>query len=349
MDKMKRLQSLVNGNTNGRPFISFWKHFPIDDREVEAMVNRTEEFQEITNSDFIKITYNGLLYTKDWGQELRWTDNKKEVDQISRFIINEASDWKRVEAVSVYEGELAKYLEMAKKIIDKYKGKVPVIATVFSPFSNVMKLSGNHIFRPKEDDAKIKSPSVYYYLENEPEKVLEALEKITETIANFVKELVDYGIDGIYYACQMSSEDVVSVEQYRQFGKPFDLKVLEEIRGKTWFNIIHIHGNKPMIEELKDYPVQAISYHDITSGISWSEARKVTDKILVGGINELDEIISSGTDEELMNHLQEACDRLNDGKFILAPACTIPLDIPEERFNLIRELVDKVNYTGSIK
>lgn len=56
----------------------------------------------------------------------------------------------------------------------------------------------------------------------------------------------------------MSSYDKCTDRQYLEYGKPYDLRVLEAA-GKGWMNTIHCHGDHIMFHILKDYPVQVFN------------------------------------------------------------------------------------------
>ena len=71
-------------------------------------------------------------------------------------------------------------------------------------------------------------------------------------------EAIRLGADGIFFASQMSSYDSMTVEEYAEYGKPYDLKVLEAA-GNGWFNTLHAHGNNIMFELLRDYPVSVFN------------------------------------------------------------------------------------------
>ena len=99
----------------------------------------------------------------------------------------------------------------------------------------------------------------------------------------FLEELVKGGIDGVFFATQLACYNRTTKEQYDEFGRKYDLQVLDSIKDKTWFNMIHIHGaDQLFFDEIEDYPVQAFNWEDINSNISMEYARAHSDKILCG-------------------------------------------------------------------
>lgn len=83
-------------------------------------------------------------------------------------------------------------------------------------------------------------------------------EKITETTCNLVREVLKTGADGIFFASQMSCYDTMTDKEYLEFGKPYDLKVLEAA-SEGWFNVLHAHGENQM----SDGRNEAHGYHEL--------------------------------------------------------------------------------------
>ena len=143
------------------------------------------------------------------------------------------------------------------------------------------------------------------------------------------------GADGIFFASQLGTYDKMSVAEYEEFGRPYDLKVLEAAKD-MWFNIMHMHGNAPMFELMEKYPVQAINWHDQLVDISLADGRRMSDKLLIGGVEEL-KVLAEADQEQLRAHLKSSLDQVPDGRLILAPGCCVPLYVPEDRLASAQE------------
>lgn len=322
----ERLQAVLNGENIDQPLISLWKHFPLEDRTHDAFVERTTKFQEELDLDFIKLSYNGLYGVEDWGTAIKWPTDPQDVGRITDFPIKSVKDWNNLNTLLLESGALKRELDYTKEIVDKYKGRVPIIATIFSPLTIAWKLCGVELL----EHLKVNSDDLH-----------RGLAIITNTTNNFAKELIKIGVDGFFFASQVADFDKTTWESYECFGKRYDLIILDEIKKNTWFNILHIHGLSPMFNELKDYPVQAINWHDRTSNVTLKDARALTDKILIGGIEE-NEVLANGTAEELIAHFQDALAQVGDNKIVFGPGCVVPLSIPEEKLKLARNLVSKL-------
>ena len=76
------------------------------------------------------------------------------------------------------------------------------------------------------------------------------------------------GADGVFFASQTANEGYLTRAEYQEFAKKYDLVVLDAAKGRSWFNILHLHGEKVMFDEVLDYPVQALNHHDREAGPS---------------------------------------------------------------------------------
>ncbi|MEA4961730.1 uroporphyrinogen decarboxylase family protein, partial [Lutispora sp.] len=132
--------------------------------------------------------------------------------------------------------------------------------------------------------------------------------------------------------------DKMSVKEYEEFGRPYDLQILDAIKDNTWFNIMHMHGAAPMFEIMEKYPVQAVNWHDRLVDLSLKEGRSKTDKILIGGVDEHG-ILYNGSDEDIKAQLKDAVSQVEDGRLILGPGCCVPLNVNEDRLELAQKLL----------
>ena len=312
MNACERIRTLLDGKPLDRPARSLWKHFPIVDQEADSLARRTIEFQDRYDWDFVKICHHGLYSIEDWSSEIRWPRHELERGEVVRYGIARSADWRSLEPLNPAKGALGRELEVVRQVAARFCGEVPVLPTVFSPLTTAIKMRGEALF---ED------------IKGDPDALGAALSVITDTTARFVTELVRAGADGVFFATQLATTDALTAEQYRRFGREYDLPVLEAAAG-TWFNVLHIHGLEPMAAELADYPVQALNWHDRRSNVPLGEMRSITGKLPVGGIDELG-VLDNAAEAELTAHLREALEAC-DGRLVLGPGCVVPLEVPEE-------------------
>ena len=124
----------------------------------------------------------------------------------------------------------------------------------------------------------------------------------------------------------MSSYDKCTEEEYLEYGKPYDLQVLEGAK-KGWMNTIHCHGDHIMFRILKDYPVQIFNLLAWEPLPALDEAQDLTGKCLMGGLSRTD-ITHGDSGARSSTRSTNALKRPKGRSMILTPGCVIryPLD-----------------------
>jgi uroporphyrinogen decarboxylase len=207
--------------------------------------------------------------------------------------------------------------------------RVPLVQTVFSPLTTALKLAGPEKLRAE--------------LRGAPNAVHAGLAVIAETTGRFAAEAVARGADGLFFASQTANEGYLTRAEYAEFAKPYDLAVLEAVRGRGWFNVLHLHGRKIMFDQVLDYPVPALSYHDREAGPPLAEIRKRTRKCLIGGIGENTTLVH-GTPAEVDAQVQDAWRQAGHRGLILGPGCVASPESPEANVVQLRKSVEKTTW-----
>lgn len=336
MTSTERIKKMLNGEKIDRPAVTAWKHFYFEDRHPIDFIKKTAAFQDTNDWDFIKICYNGVYFPEAHGADIQWSRTESEFPITLKSVINNPKEWLSLQIIDIKNNEVFKReIEATKKIVEKYKGKVPVIATVFSPLTNAQEMSCGWQ-NPWPMVATIR---------NHPEELHKGLETITATTLKLLDELVEAGVDGLFFATHYATTNYLTVEEYEEFGKKYDLQVLNHIKDRTWFNVLHIHGTEGlMMKELDDYPVQAINWEDIRSDISLKDAKDITKKLLICGIEQIEDFNTSDRDkikDTMKMRVENILNTVEKERVIVAPGCVYLPDMPEYRLNALKEVIDE--------
>lgn len=327
MTKKERIWAAVHGETPDTLPYSFWTHLPGIDLDPEKLAEHTYDFYKTYDVDFIKTMNNGMYAIEDFGCEIDYSEIAKGgVAKVVKTPIHEAGDWLKLKPCSVEEGSLARELKGLRLLLDKVKGEdVPVIFTIFSPLTIANKLSGNTLLQ--------------YLADGHSQEVHSALKVITQTTCDMARAVLDLGADGIFFAAQSSTYDFMTAEEYRQFGVPYDLEVLQAAE-KGWMNTIHAHGVNIMFEVLKDYPVQVFNWHAWETLPAVDEAFVMTGKCLMGGLKRSD---ITQRDRGAIQHQIYECYRMLGGRNqILTPGCVIRYPLDKDTLTYVKQAKDFV-------
>jgi uroporphyrinogen decarboxylase len=317
-------KALAIEETDRLPF-GFWRHFPNQDRAPRRLAQLSLELQQKLDLDFIKFTPYGLYSAVDWGVVLNVKGGNVLPVQAD-YPIKSPEDWRVLKSFRGTEGEYLIVLEAQRIALTGMRERIPLVQTVFSPLTTALKLAG-----PEK---------LLAHLRDAPAAVHAGLGIIAETTRRFAVEALTRGADGVFFASQTANEGYLTRNEYAEFAKNYDLIVLEATKGRSWFNILHVHGQKGMFDQLLDYPVHALNYHDREGGPSLAEMRKKTEKCLVGGIGHTTTLVH-GTPADVDAQVRDAWGQVNHRGLILGPGCVGSPESPDANILQLRKSVER--------
>lgn len=327
MNKIDRIKAAILGQKVDKLPYAFWSHLPGIDLDPEKLAKATYDFYKKYDIDFVKTMNNGMYSIEDFGCKIDYSQVLLGgIAKIVKTPISCGDDWKNIKSVKITEGSLARELYSLEILLSMLKNEnVPVVFTIFSPLTTAEKLSSKMIRE--------------HIKEGKGEFIHRALEEITKTTCELVKKAIDMGASGIFFASQLTTFDEMTENEYLEYGKPYDLKVLEAA-SKGWFNIVHAHGNNIMFDILKNYPVQVFNWHAWETLPDIEEAKDLTHKCLMGGIKRMD--ITNCKKNEIRNQIYKSIKILKRKNHILTPGCVIRYPLNEEILKFIKSTKDEI-------
>jgi uroporphyrinogen decarboxylase len=292
MTRTERVQAAVNGEEVDRIPVVFWHHFQ-PEGSGRAMAEATLRFfDEEFDLDIAKVMPD-IPYP------------------FPRHSISSVEDWRLFEPIDPLRSRYFRERAEAVAVLRETLGfDTPIIMTVFSPLAEAM-------YAAKDREQFLT------FAQEQPVVVHEALATIADNLAAHNRDIIAAGADGVFFALQGCTRAIMSEQQYREFGRPYDLIAL---RGASsgWLNILHIHGERDlMFEQVLDYPTQVLNWSDRIAGPSLRDARMMTSKCLMGGWNEFG-ALHKGPEEQIRAEAQDALAQTGGRKFILANGCSVP-------------------------
>lgn len=320
----QRLELVLAGETPDRPPVALWRHFPVDDQTPQALAEAVIDFQQTYDFDLVKVTPASSYCLKDWGVEDEWRGAVEGTRDYTRRVIQQPEDWERLPVLDPHRGHLKDMLDCLRIITVRLGDDTPVIQTIFNPLSQAKNLVGG-------DDLMVQ-------MRRYPDAVRQGLETIVESTQRFIEAAMDTGIAGIFFAVQHAQYGILSEGEYASFGREFDLPVLESAH-ELWLNVLHLHGEQVMFEQLKDYPVQVINWHDRDTPPSLAEAQGQFAGAVCGGLKRFDTMVL-GTPERVEAEAREAMQATGGRRFILGTGCVLPTIAPRGNVLAARGSVD---------
>jgi uroporphyrinogen decarboxylase len=327
MTKRERIQAALRGGPLDRMPVAFWRHWPGDDQQPETLAAAALDFQFRYDLDFIKLPVSSTYTVDDYGVKHEYQGSLMGDRAYLERVIHSLDDWDRIQPLDVRQGTYGRNLQATGLVLKQKDKDTPLIVTMFNPLSLAAYLAGDAL--------------LLAHLRSRPEKVMPALEALTETSVRFARAAVEMGADGVFLSTRLASLEMMAPQEYRQYGRPGDLAVLRAAQG-SWFNVLHFHGQFPILPELADYPVQTLNWHDRTTAYSLSAAAGLFAGALMGGVEQYT-TLHFGSRAQISAQVEDAVRQMNGRRLIVAPGCTYPLDVPHGNLMALRRAMETNN------
>ncbi len=326
MAKRERLEKTIAGDTIDRVPVALWRHWPGDDQRASDLAEAIVNDQRRYDWDFVKVTPASSFCIADYGVQDRWVGSLEGTREYTRHVVNRSLDWTDLRVLDPTRGALGRQIEALKLIKDAFGTDVPYMQTIFSPLAQAKNIAGR--------DTLIK------HMRTAPDRVKTGLNTITESTLRFLDAIRKSGVCGIFYAVQHGSYAIMNEEEYRTFGLPYDLQILEALNKDWWFNMLHLHGDVPMFDLFTDYPVQAVNWHDRETDPDLASGKMRFKGAVCGGLGRWD-AVHNGTPAEVRNQARDAISKTNGKRLILSTGCVTMITTPTSNIRAVRDVVDK--------
>ncbi|MDR1058615.1 MAG: hypothetical protein LBL43_03620 [Treponema sp.] len=315
MTHKERVLGALKGEALDRLPVSAWMHFPREDKTAEGMVNAFTRFQTAYDWDIAKLMYRNSFPYEDLG--VKSGDEMPDYGwyrRVSQAVLK-PSDWNTLKVLDPKKGALAEMVGVTKIVSQKMGPSIMKLATVFTPLMVAHQIAGTE--RLQED------------MKSSPKNVHQGLEAITQGVIDFTLACLDAGADGIFFATGEANKGFCAPKEYGEFGHPYNKRVLEAVRDKAEMIMMHICGQDIYFEEFADYPVDALNWDDRNTAPSLKEARKLTGKCLMGGVD-MRQTLFKGSAAEVETQIRASVEAAGKRKLIITPGCGIPCKCPPE-------------------
>jgi len=290
MTKIERLRATLAGESVDRPPFSVWYHFGTQHASSERTAQVHLEFFEAYDLDFLKVM-NDYDYPMPEGMEVMATP----------------ADLQRLTPFDVTRTPMGNQLKAIEIISKALRGKALFVDTVFNAWNTM-----------RRNLVKEAMPKL---MADHPRVLQDALKIMNQNLIQYALASLERGAAGIFLSVPATAESV-TLEQYEEFMRPFDLQFLKAIEEKGEFHILHAHGEKLYFDRLLDYPVHALSWADLNGGPTISEVRRRTSLTLMAGLDHVKFPYVSV--RVIRDQVKAALAQAGNTKFILAPGCSVP-------------------------
>jgi uroporphyrinogen decarboxylase len=327
MTRWERVEAALHRAEVDRIPISLWKHYHLQDRAPGQLAEVTIALHRQFDTDLIKLTPSGLYPIQDWGATIQFGRDDNFLPLAVQPVISSAHDWEALPKLDVNKGALRRELEMIHHVATGLNGRAPFMMTLFSPLNIAYKLCGD----------QVSGEQVVGYMRQSTRQLHAGLSVIRDVAIEYAAACLAAGASGIFFATQMATTDLMTRDEFKEFGGAYDLPVLESLLGKSRVTMLHVCKQNLMFDLVADYPVDVINWAARTSGTSLADARHLTDTPLAGGLSLA--TLLDGSEKEVLAEAREAIAEAGRRGFILAPDCVIKGPSPDANLAAARRAV----------
>jgi len=229
-----------------------------------------------------------------------------------------AGNWYELKALENPFPEQIRALELIKSGL---KGDAYFIETVFNPWQVAVNLSSREeVFRMQKEN---------------PRRLLDALDVLTESSIHHAKRAFATGAAGILFAIANPKRSDLSPEEYARFSAPFDKRIVDATAGAR-LNFLHLHCENEYVDQFAGWNAAVVNWSTQVSGVQVSTVRAKFKQTLATGI---DEVKYKELSMAEMRAQWQSAREAAGGKFILTPGCSVPNDTSDEELMRMAELV----------
>jgi len=322
-NKRSRLEATIAGEKPDRLPVSLWRHWPGDDQNAESLAAAHLRWQRDYDWDLLKVGPASSYSVADWGAEDRWVGHIEGTRERTYYPIQTSSDWQGLKPLDPGRGMLATQIEALRLVGEGVGEEVPFIATIFSPLSQAKNLASQE--------------TMLCHLRSDPEAFHQGLEAITESTIRYIEAAKETGISGIFYAVQHARYSLMNRQEFAEFGRSYDRRILETV-SDLWLNMAHIHSSQIMFDQVADYPVQLVNWHDRETGFSLADGLEEISGAASGGIDHWS--IHQESPEVALAEARDAYEQTDGRRLLLGTGCVIMVTTPTRNLRALREFVE---------
>jgi len=188
--------------------------------------------------------------------------------------------------------------------------------------------------------ARILGPeAVMWATLEDPDRLLELIGFATELTWTIIDPILDHeDIMGVNFADPVASGDMISPDTFRQFAAPFLKELVDRIRSRGKYSMIHICGDTTRI--LGDIADMGPNCFSLEAKVDLRKAKEILGgKVCVAGNVPPTGAFLSGTPEEVISEAKACIEAWGkDGGYILTLGCDFPKTVPVENVMALMSL-----------
>jgi uroporphyrinogen decarboxylase len=326
MEKRERLEKTIAGEATDRAPVALSRHFPGDDLRAMDFARAMVDFQRAFDWDFVVLQPASTYLVSDYGLQERWDGSADGTRIVTAHTVQRSLDWTELRALDTNKrGALLRQTE-ATRLICEAITDTPIILSVYSPLDQAEMLAGRE--------------TLIRHLRTHPDRLRSGLNMLTDNTLYFLEALRKLPLAGICLVTRFASYALLSEEEYRVFGLPYDRAILNSVpTGRWWFNILRLEGDLPMFRLVSNLPAQVIQWPDRDTEPDLALGKSQSIGAVCGGLSSQHDLYLSEP-SRIATTARESLQRVNNRRMILSTGSPLMLATPQSHIRAVRVAVE---------
>ncbi len=290
------------------------------DVHAQAIKKLAEVFPSAATTVIMDLT----LEAEAFGCQIEFQED--DMPHILGRLVSTAEEIENLKVPDMNAGRMQEYLKANKLTVENGIEK-PVLAGAIGPFS----LAGR-IYDLSE---------IMMACYIEPEAIMMLLDKCTEFILNYCRELKAVGCSGVVVA--EPAAGLLSNDDCQMFSSEYIKRLVDELQDDTFSIILHNCGNTGHCTEAT-LSTGAAAYH-FGNAIDMVETLKIcpADKLIMGNVDPVS-VMKMMNPAEIKAFIGDLLLKTAEfPNFVLSTGCDLPLHVPAENVKAFFEALDEFN------
>ena len=325
MNKRERVMAAIHGEPVDRVPVSFWLHNFARENSAQALTDETIRLQRAFDWDYLKPQSRATCFAEMWGLQIEPSTQQTVMSKVRRHALREARELGTLQPADATQGALAEQLRALLAIRAAVGLDVPIVATIFAPL-----MVATYLLPGGRDE-------LLRFMREDPAALDRGLAAIGATLADYARNCIAAGIDGIFYATTLATQPLMSARECARFQRPHDVAILQAA-GSAPFNIMHVCGDHTRFDEFIDYPVSVFSWATTPGNPALAAARDLTGRAVLGGLPGKPQF-GGMQPAALVKRAHAALAETGGRKHLLGPDCSINPGTPHALLRAVGEAV----------
>jgi uroporphyrinogen decarboxylase len=326
MQKQERLTKTIAGEPTDRPPVALWRHFPGDDLRAADLARATIDFQRAYDWDMLVFQPADTYAVADYPLQERWEGTTDGSRHITRRAVQRSLEWTELRPLDPTRGALARHIESLRLVCEALPD-TPILLTIYTALDQAAMLAG--------------WDTLITHIRTQQDRVRSGLNILTENMLRLLETIRKFALAGVCLVASSASYNLLSEEEYRAFGLPYDRKIIDTIPQRCWLNLLRLGGDAPMFRLMSALPVHAVQWRDRETEPDLSLGKSLITGAVCAGLS-AERDIYLGTPTTVRDAGRDALNRVNSRRLILSTGSPVYPATPLSNLRAVREAVELV-------